>query len=275
MGDKTNIEWTDATWNPITGCSKVSAGCDHCYAEGIAHRFAGTSAYPRGFDVTLRPERLEQPLRWTRPRRVFVNSMSDLFHKDVPSEYIARVFAVMALTPQHTYQVLTKRPGRIRSLLTSPAFRQAVWDAMRAHHRAEIARAPGPHPFPASLAWPLQNVWMGVSAEDQTWWDVRIPVLMDTPAVVHFVSAEPLLGPIRLHLERGNPVPEWVIVGGESGPHARPIDAQWVRDIRDDSTAAGAAFFFKQWGGLRAKANGRELDGRTWEQYPTVPGARP
>ena len=280
MADKTGIEWTDATWNPVTGCTKVSEGCDHCYAETIAHRFAGTKAYPNGFDVTLRPERLDQPLRWKRPRKVFVNSMSDLFHSDVPDDYIAQVFEVMTKAQQHTFQVLTKRPGRMRSLLSRRSFRDnfAHW----------------------GQPWPLPNVWLGTSVETQRWADVRIPLLLDTPAAIRFLSCEPLLGPIDLfawNIDRGMRV-DWVIVGGESGPHARPMHPDWARQLRDDCLTAGIPFHFKQWGewvtedqapediilpGLSTyllgddepdfykvgkKAAGRELDGQTWDEYP-------
>ena len=283
----TKIEWTDETWNPVTGCTKVSEGCDHCYAETIAHRFAGTKAYPNGFDVTLRPERLDQPLRWKRPRKVFVNSMSDLFHKDVPDDYIARVFAVMALAPQHTFQVLTKRPGRMRSLLSSEQFESAVFLATEGR-------------FEGCFPWPLPNVWLGTSVENQKWADVRIPLLLDTPAAIRFLSCEPLLGPIDLfawNIDRGTRV-DWVIVGGESGPHARPMHPDWARQLRDDCLTAGTPFHFKQWGewvtedqapediilpGLSTyllgddepdfykvgkKAAGREIDGQTWDEYP-------
>ena len=288
MADKTGIEWTDATWNPVTGCTKVSEGCDHCYAETIAHRFAGTKAYPNGFDVTLRPERLDQPLRWKRPRKVFVNSMSDLFHKDVPDDYIARVFAVMALAPQHTFQVLTKRPGRMRSLLSSEDFESAVFLATEGR-------------FEGYFPWPLPNVWLGTSVENQKWADVRIPQLLDTPAAVRFLSCEPLLGPISLVLaHRFHPVEalDWVIVGGESGPGARPMHPEWARRLRDECFVFGVAFHFKQWGEwvtedqspediilpgvshlawgddepdfykVGKKAAGRELDGQTWDEYP-------
>ncbi|MDR6861946.1 phage Gp37/Gp68 family protein [Phycicoccus sp. 3266] len=238
----TKIEWTDETWNPVTGCTKVSPGCDHCYAEGIAHRFAGTKAYPNGFDVTLRPERLEQPLRWTRPRMVFVNSMSDLFHRDIPDEYIARVFAVMALASQHTFQILTKRHGRMRSLLSDRWWSETLLPEL-IH---ELAAGRG-----YEVRYPLPNVWLGVSTEDQQRAELRIPALLDTPAAVRFISAEPLLGPIdlfsRSSIDR-NPQLDWVIVGGESGPGARPMHPNWARRLRDQCAEAEIAFFLKQWG---------------------------
>lgn len=304
MADRTAIEWTDATWNPVTGCTKVSPGCDHCYAETIAHRFAGTSAYPNGFDVTLRPDRLEQPLRWQRPRRIFVNSMSDLFHAEVPDDYIAEVFAVMAMAPRHTFQVLTKRPGRMRSLLGSWDFRIMVYDHVVALEHDEV--------------WPLSNVWLGTSVESQRWADVRIPQLLNTPAAVRFLSCEPLLGEVLLcrcdgaqyEVVRhpfltssecplhGTTRLGWVIVGGESGSHARPMHPGWARTLRDQCTKVGIPFLFKQWGewaprtmllvdkvrngqtvdygdgtfGQRVgkKEAGRELDGLTWDQFPKV-----
>lgn len=166
MGNKTAIEWANSSWNPVSGCTKVSAGCDHCYAEKVAQRFAGTKAYPDGFDVTLWPDRLDQPLRWTRPRKIFVNSMGDLFHDGVPEEFVARVFAVMALAPRHTFQVLTKRHARMRSLLRSENFQDLLAEAL--HEMADPWTR-------ASAAWPLPNVWLGVSAEDQHWADVRVP----------------------------------------------------------------------------------------------------
>jgi protein gp37 len=234
--DNTKIEWADATWSPVTGCDKVSPGCDHCYAAAIATRFAGTKGFPQGFAVTLRPGALEKPLHWRKPRRIFVNSMSDLFHDHVPDDYIAAVWAVMEAAPQHTFQILTKRPGRMRSWVR--------------RHRPD----------------PLPGVWLGVSAEDQHWADVRLPILADTPAAVRFVSAEPLLGPIDLaaHL----PTLNWVIAGGESGPGHRPMHPDWARDIRDQCLAGGVPFLFKQHGGRTPEAGGRELDGRTWDQYP-------
>lgn len=323
MSDKSGIEWTDATWNPVTGCTKVSPGCDHCYAETFAERWRGTPGhhFERGFDITLRPERLDQPIRWAKPRRIFVNSMSDLFHADVPDSFIAEVFAVMSLAPQHSFQVLTKRHARLRSLLNRKAFRTQV-------QRAALARAGGKAPWLVDPWWPLRNVWIGVSVENQKWATARIPALLDTPAAVRFISAEPLLGPIDLHANDTRtfgpqPLPavahgvnapdhkagdgssvgdlyadmygpnlDWVIVGGESGPGARPMHPDWARSLRDQCTAAGVPFLFKQWGewapmrpGVapgreilaypgalvqrvgKAKA-GRELDGQTWDQYP-------
>jgi len=251
MGDKTGIAWTDATWNPISGCVAVSEGCEHCYARGVAERFAGTPAYPHGFDLTLRPHVLDQPLRWTRPRMIFVNSMSDLFFEQVGTDYIAKVFAVMSLATAHTFQVLTKRAGRMRSLLNNDTFVALVQS-----ERAELAAARktaevGPAP------WPLPNVWLGVSVENQKWADVRIPALLNTPAAIRFLSCEPLLGPVNLSagtnpavyllngFDRGL---DWVIVGGETGPNARPMHSDWVRDIRERCTSHDVAFFFKQWG---------------------------
>lgn len=237
MSDKTKIEWTDATWNPVTGCSKVSPGCKHCYAERDWARLVHMPAFAgRAFtDVACHPERLDQPLRWKKPRRVFVNSMSDLFHESVPVEFIAQLFDVMARCPQHTFQILTKRPARMQFLLRSE------WDRK-----------------------PLPNVWLGVSIEDQATADERIPLLLQTPAAVRWVSAEPLLGPVDLYwlwskqVKRhglGQPLPvgmyaklNWVVVGGESGPRARPMHPQWARDLRDQCAAAGVPFLFKQWG---------------------------
>lgn len=274
MSDKTGIEWTrgddgtpGATWNPVTGCTKVSAGCDHCYAETFAERWRGIPGhyFENGFDVTLRPGLLDKPLRWTRPRRVFVNSMSDLFHDQVPDEFIGRVFAVMALARQHTFQVLTKRHGRMRSLLGNHAFWTRV--AVECLELQERWPVPGVQ-FDAHC---LPNVWLGVSAEDQQWADIRAPALLDTPAAVRFVSAEPLLGPVSLHpyWTHGKPVwgePEtartglqlqaleirpginWLICGGESGAGARPMHPDWARSLRDQCAEADVSFFFKQWG---------------------------
>ncbi|MBE1576680.1 DUF5131 family protein [Amycolatopsis roodepoortensis] len=244
MSDGSSIEWTEATWNPTTGCDRVSAGCDHCYALTLAKRLKamGSAKYqtdgdPRtsgpGFGVTTHAAALGEPFRWRQQRLVFVNSMSDLFHAKVPVEFIRRVFAVMEATPQHTYQVLTKRSRRIRRLASS-------------------------------LDWPT-NLWLGVSVEDERV-AYRIDDLREVPAAVRFLSCEPLLGPLpRLNLAGIG----WVIVGGESGPHARPMAPEWASEIRDQCQQAGVAFFFKQWGGRTPKAGGRELDGRTWDEMPS------
>jgi protein gp37 len=275
----TKIEWTDKTWNPLTGCTKVSPGCDNCYAHTMHERFNG----PGSFDtITLHPERLTQPLKWRKPAKVFVNSMSDLFHKDVPDQYIADVFTVMAVADRHTFQVLTKRPSRMRSLLSSPR-----WSEL-------LTRDPNVWPSDIDPELPLPNVWLGVSVEDQHWADIRIPALLDTPAAVRFLSCEPLIGPVDLDLKwlngpdddehcdcangGGCSVIDWVIVGGESGPGARPMHPDWARTIRDDCETNDVAFLFKQWGahdaaGKRTSkhAAGRELDGRTWDEYPVTP----
>ena len=264
----TGIEWTDVTWNPVTGCRKVSPGCQHCYAETFARRGMGPWKGRRFEDVRTHADRLDAPLRWRKPRRVFVNSMSDLFHEDVPDDFIDRVFAVMLLARRHTFQVLTKRPERMRSYVRPGARLRVTVEAGRL---ADDGRGSLSEP----IAWPLPNVWLGVSCEDQQRAAERIPILLDTPAAVRFVSAEPLLGPIRLdwlrvkdgnlHALRGVRtddftscgVPDqrtarlgWVICGGESGPGARPCAVEWVRDIRDDCTAAGVACFVKQLGAV-------------------------
>lgn len=288
MSDSTKIEWSDATWNPVTGCTKVSPGCEHCYAETMYERFNGKGSFAT---VTTHPERLEKPLSWRKPRKVFVNSMSDLFHDDVPDEFIAKVFAIMADCPRHTFQILTKRHARMRSLLTRFLTDRLVnavsWDMGRG--TVEDSR------------WPLPNVWLGVSVEDQKWANIRIPALLDTPAAVRWISAEPLLRPVDLHAywlhgepawgpeypepssPTGMPVQDlirkprldWVVVGGESGPGARPMDPDWAREIRDRCVEADVPFLFKQFGahdvdGKRVGKGraGRELDGRTWDQYP-------
>ena len=253
MGDATNISWTESTWNPITGCDEVSPGCDHCYAKTLAERFRGTPGhyFERGFDVVLRPDKLDQPLRWTRPRRIFVDSMSDVFHKDVSDDYVAQVFAIMALAPQHTFQLLTKRHGRMRSLLNSQTFLQLVWDRMRAMSFDRTTNMAPRLVLPTSLEWPLPNVWAGVSVEDQDRANLRIPALLDTPAVVRFISCEPLLGPVDLfassRIDR-DPGIDWVIAGGESGRGARPMHPQWARLLRDECKEAGIPFHFKQRG---------------------------
>jgi protein gp37 len=280
MSARTRIEWTEATWNPVTGCQKISEGCDHCYAETFAERWRGTPGHPfeQGFDVRLWPQRLTLPLRWRKPRKVFVNSMSDLFIDDVGDDFVAKVFAVMVAAPQHTFQVLTKRHGRMRSLLSNEAFWLAVADEL-----GRLWAMTPPAPLRCAPPW----IWLGVSTETQRWADIRIAALLDTPAVVRFISAEPLLGPIRLDphwLDRapdldsalpasrhGHPEGRslnWVIVGGESGPKHRPVDLDWVRSLRDQCVVTRTAFFFKQVGGRSPKAGGRDLDGRTWDQMP-------
>ena len=349
MSADTKIEWTDATWNVVTGCEKVSPGCDNCYAETFAERWRGIPGhhFENGFDVTLRPERIQLPLKWRKPRRVFVNSMSDLFHKDIPDDFIANAFATMAATPRHTYQVLTKRHGRMRSLLSSDTFAELVLNWGRATMRREDPRLQAIH-----QEWPLPNVWLGVSVEDQQRADLRIPALVDTPAAVRFLSCEPLLGPVDLgawmpdghaswrcqgpdcrrfysgslqqhcpdcgreghwtgsHTGNGRPNGQpigWVIVGGESGRGARPMSPYWATALRDQCVKAEVPFFFKQWGeytptgylviggtskgvllagdpvddlGHRVelarvgkKNAGRELDGRTWDEFPKAGGS--
>ena len=234
MAIHSKIEWTNATWNPIRGCTKISPGCKHCYAERFAERFRGVKNHPfeQGFDLRFVPEKLDDPLRWRKPQRVFVNSMSDLFHEDVPLDYIQRVFAVMNQASWHEYQVLTKRAERLEAI------------------------AP-------DLPW-APHIWMGVSVENRDYlW--RVEHLRRTRAMIKFLSVEPLLGPLGMLDLSGI---DWVIVGGESGPGARPLHAEWVTAIRDQCVQAGVAFFFKQWGGVQKKRHGRELEGRTWDEIP-------
>jgi protein gp37 len=236
MGDQSAIQWTDATWNPVTGCTKVSPGCKNCYAERLASRLQamGNPRYTNGFDLTLHPDQLTLPLRWREPRRIFVNSMSDLFHEDVPEEFIRRAFEVMGEARWHIFQVLTKRSRRL----------------------AELA---------PRLPWSA-NVWQGVSVENARY-SSRVADLVKVPAVVRFLSVEPLLGAIpELPLDGV----QWVIVGGESGPGHRPVREEWVRDIREQCGRAGVAFFFKQWGGPRSSSGGRLLDGRLWDEMPML-----
>lgn len=278
MSTASKIEWTETTWNPVTGCDRISSGCDRCYALTLAKRLKamGSQKYqadgdPRtsgpGFAVTVHQDALWEPLRWRKPRVVFVNSMSDLFHARVPGSFVASVFGVMAVTPQHTYQVLTKRPRRMRALLTSDAFRAEV-DAAAIDALAAIdprwPGVPGLDPVP----WPLPNVWVGTSIEndDYTW---RADDLRQIPAAVRFLSLEPLLGPLpSLSLDGIH----WVIAGGESGADHRKLDLAWARDIRDRCASQDIDFFFKQVGGPTPKAGGRELDGRTWDQMPALAG---
>jgi protein gp37 len=241
VADKSAIEWTDATWNPTTGCTKVSQGCKNCYAETLARRLQrmGSRNYANGFALTLQPHMLDLPTHWRQPRRIFVNSMSDVFHEDVPDDYVSRIFEVMERADWHVYQLLTKRPERLARFV-----------------RARYANAPAP-----------AHIWLGTSVEDGRVVD-RIRNLRDAPATVRFLSCEPLLGPL---LDLDLTGIHWVIVGGESGRRRRPIDAEWVREIRRQCLSARVPFFFKQWGGPVSKSGGRILDGRTWDQQPRMP----
>lgn len=302
MSEQSNIEWTDASWNVVTGCTRVSEGCRHCYAERLTAtrlrenpRYAGLAVLNGDGDarwtseVRCHDDLLDVPLRWRNPRRVFVCSMSDLFHPDVPFEFIDKVFAVMALCPQHTFQVLTKRPERMAEY-----HHDRDWgDAANSITNNLIRRLDGALYFGGEIIPPLPNVWLGTSVEDQPNADERIPHLLKCPATVRFLSVEPLLGPVDLHdafyrprLGPNDPYKRlqdiilihWVIVGGESGPGARPMDPAWARSIRDQCVAAGVPFFFKQWGQWMPRGNqmrsvgkyaaGRVLDGRTWDEMP-------
>lgn len=239
MSSNSAIEWTDATWNPVRGCTKVSPGCKHCYAETFAERFRGVKDHPyeQGFDLRLVPEKLAEPLRWRTPRMIFVNSMSDLFHDNVPEDYIVAVAKVMAAAKWHTYQVLTKRSGRLRTLLNSTL--------------NFVSQEP--------------HIWWGVSVEDRKYGFPRIEDLQSTNANVRFLSIEPLLEDLRaIDLDTVS----WVIVGGESGPGARLMRKEWVLSIRDQCRYAKVPFFFKQWGGVRKSNTGRKLDGRTYNEFP-------
>jgi len=237
MATKSSIEWTESTWNPLTGCTKISPGCKHCYAERMAKRLHAMRQpnYANGFKLTLHPQALEIPLSWKKPQMIFVNSMSDLFHKDVPVDFIQQVFDVMRRADWHRFQVLTKRAERLLEI-------------------------------DSQIEWP-SNVWMGVSVENQDY-KYRIDLLRQTHARIKFLSLEPLLGPLRrLNLKGIN----WVIVGGESGPGARPVLEEWVIDIRDQCKAKHVPFFFKQWGGVQKKRAGRLLQGKTWDEMPDLP----
>lgn len=316
MSQNSKIEWTDATWNPVTGCTKVSPGCAHSYAERITERFHGPGSFEK---VVCHPDRLGIPLHWRHPRRVFVNSMSDLFHEDIPIEFIARVFNVMACATvdcgkrhkheeecwtgdPHIFQVLTKRPQRMREVLK--ALPEFCSENLSGDSAINLS-------FEVGNGWPLPNVWLGVSCENQHFADERIPLLLATPAVVRFVSCEPLLGPIDLTARRcflslsdpkrngvltgSDRFLNWVIVGGESGPGARPMHPEWARSLRDQCIASGVPFFFKQWGEwaprksgryirgpvpeyrvpnengmmrVGKRAAGRLLDGQEWSEYP-------
>lgn len=319
MGDGTKISWSDATWNPVTGCSKTSEGCLNCYIDRtppfrMEHRKFSGPGIGATTGVKLHSDRLGIPQRWRKSRMIFVCSLADLFQDEVPSQFIAETFAVMSLAPQHIFQVLTKRHGRMRSLLNSQSF-WAMVDAARSVRGFEALPGEAPHVLP--------HVWIGVSTENQQWADVRIPALLDTPAAVRWISAEPLLGPIVLEkhwlgadaLRHAEPGLDWTVVGGESGPNARPMHPHWARSLRDQCIETGVAFHFKQfgewgptgetitppdrltmamhpagmtalttdnpfdpfdrghpyWEGLRRwgkKVAGRELDGRTWDEFP-------
>jgi protein gp37 len=236
MAGKSHIEWTEATWNPVTGCTKVSAGCKNCYAERMAFRLQamGNARYLNAFKLTLHEDLLDAPRKWKKPRVIFVNSMSDLFHKEVPTSFIKRAFETMNACPQHTFQILTKRSGRLKQIA-------------------------------GKLQW-TKNIWMGVSVEDDRVYQ-RIHDLVEVPAYVRFLSCEPLIGPTE-NLPLGGI--HWVIVGGESGPNARPMKEEWVRSIKEQCSTAGSAFFFKQWGGVQKHRYGRELDGKTFDEMPVL-----
>ena len=238
MSDGSSIEWTDATWNPVTGCTKISRGCDNCYAERFSERFRGVKGHPfeQGFDLRLWPQRFNQPKEWRRPRRIFVNSMSDLFHKQVPKEFISRVFDTMEEADWHNYQVLTKRSSLLREFV---------------NQRYEEGAAPS-------------HIWLGVSVEDRQALS-RVEHLRQTRASVRFLSVEPLLGPLGEFDLTGI---HWVILGGESGPKHRPMKSEWACEVRDLCLRSQVPFFFKQWGGTRPKSGGRMLEGREWSEYP-------
>jgi len=275
MADKSSIEWTDATWNPVMGCTPISEACDNCYARRMIRRYAGRRGWPESQDaVTLFPDRLDWPFRWRQPRRIFVCSMSDLFHPAVPFEFIVRVFDVMARSPRHTFLVLTKRAHRMRRAV------KQIWDGFAG----------------AGLETPLPNVWLGVTAENQKLVDERIPPLLETPAAAHFVSVEPMLGPVNVScwMNCGCDSPEndycdpgpwcagysaldWVIVGGETGPGARVMERAWVEDVLTQCELEGVPFFFKGWGTAtmpKTEPDYRVLMGRRWERFPFFPVAR-
>jgi len=246
LSERSTIEWTDATWNPVRGCTKVSPGCKHCYAETFAERWRGVKGHPyeQGFDLRLVPEKLYEPLRWSTPKTVFVNSMSDLFHEGVPDEYVVSVGRVMQMAEWHVFQVLTKRADRLRDMLSGEL----------------------------RFAAELRNVWWGVSVEDRRFGVPRIDQLRAAPARTRFLSVEPLLEDVgELDLDGIH----WVIVGGESGVGARPLDPVWVRSVRDQCVTAKVPFFFKQWGGVRKGLTGRLLDGRTWDEMPASDAVTP
>lgn len=309
MGQKSDIEWTDATWNPVAGCSPVSPGCANCYAARLAHRFNtpspkspyhgltrlhtnqdGKRSVLWTGDVRVADSQLHTPFGWSKPRRVFVCSMGDLFHENVTNEFIAHVFAVMALSGQHTFQVLTKRAARMRewfqwveeqaTVSKRDQPQSSTWRLLVLQRHVLPGGDPRDRGWRSHLSagWPLQNVWLGVSAENQAKADERVPLLLRCPAATRFVSCEPLLEKVdltsvsglnALAREDGHHEPlDWVIAGGESGPGARPMNLDWARDLRDQCQKFSTPYFFKQVGGAQKKRNGRELDGRTWEETP-------
>ncbi len=317
MSDKSRIEWTERTWSPITGCTKVSQGCKNCYAEReVETRWSKNPKsiwFGRKFtDIQCHPEQLDAPMRWKTPSRIFVCPRSDLFHESVPDEFIDRVFAVMALAKQHVFQVLTKRPERMLDYLSVAESEDSDWLERICDHAVRISGSPCSASFIEDIDWPIHNIWLGVSIEDQPTADERIPLLLQTPAAVRWVSAEPLLGPVSINqylpdlcfsdikIRRSankKPHLDWLVVGGESGPNARPMHPDWPRSLRDQCVNVGVPFFFKQWGEwlhysqipkgwsrkteplhawgnggvsyrIGKKAAGRMLDGRTWDQYP-------
>lgn len=291
MGAKTGISWTDHTWNFFRGCSKVSAGCDNCYAITVAHRYDYAGGPYEGLTkmqngrpnwtgrVMTVPAHLDDPWRWPQPSLIFTNSMADVFHPAISDDDIAAMWAVMAAVPRHRYQVLTKRPERMQDMMYSPEFHRSVRQRAeiainrRFHDLTRPASVKARHEHQAALyaqPWPLPQVWLGVSAENQTTADQRLPILMETPAAVRFLSAEPLLGPIELTdylYPRGL---DWVITGGESGPGYRAMDPAWARDVRDRCVAAGVAYYHKQGSGLWSGRD-RALDGRVWDEFPALP----
>lgn len=287
---KTRIEWTDTSWNPLRGCSRVSEGCRHCYAETVAHRFKGPGMPYEGLiapggqwngQIKLIHSKLREPFSWRKPRRVFVNSMSDLFHENVPFSFVNDMFLVMAQCPEHTFQILTKRPQRMRNYFEG--------DTLENHLNTCLQIIDEPNTKP--IVWPLPNVWLGVSVEDQLTAQERIPELLNCPGAIHWVSVEPLLGPLditeyldslrwQISEEPMDCVLDWVVVGGESGRHARPMEAFWVQSLRDQCQANHTPFFFKQWGEFEPNSKGkmirvgkknatRFLDGVEWNEYPT------
>ena len=245
MSDNSKIEWTDATWNPVTGCTKVSPGCKHCYAQTFAERFRGVPGHPfeQGFDLRLWPERLQLPLAWKTPRRIFVNSMSDLFHDRVPDLFIDRVFETMQRADWHEFQVLTKRPERMATYLSERGQRRTNFGTRHPH------------------------IWLGASVETQRYVE-RAELVANLPSAVRFLSCEPLLGPLDLRHVLGPRAVNWIIVGGESGHGARAMDPAWALDIRDQCAQVDVPFFFKQWGGPNKKVTGRLLEDRTWDELP-------